>query len=224
MIGRAYIGLVVVGLGVVWLLDQLGAVDGGDTIGRWWPLALIGLGVVQIASDRSSLAGSVPVVAAGMLLLGVTTGATGDIPLGILGPVVLIGAGVWFLTGRPAFRRPDAGPRITKVTALRSGRVVSRSDAFEGGNVTVVLGGTTVDLEDATPLPHGAHLHATVVLGGLDVIVPPQWRVEVRGLPLMGFWDDTRRRTDEAAGSPFLVIHAVVVLGGVEVKQRSRWG
>jgi len=46
----------------------------------------------------------------------------------------------------------------------------------------------------------------------------------VRGLPLMGFWDDTRRRADEAPGSPFLVIDAVVVLGGVEVKQRSRWG
>ena len=56
--GRIYLGVVLGGLGAVWLLDVAGVLVGGDTIGRWWPLALVGLGGAQLMADRSSWAGS----------------------------------------------------------------------------------------------------------------------------------------------------------------------
>jgi hypothetical protein len=41
-------GLGLVGVGTVWLLDNLGRVDGLETLHRWWALLLIVWGALEL--------------------------------------------------------------------------------------------------------------------------------------------------------------------------------
>ena len=80
-----------------------------------------------------------------------------------------------------------------------------------------------VPTDEATPTPDGARISATAVMGGIDVVVPHGWRVDIRGLPLLGGWDDTTARDEVTAEAPRLEIHALLVMGGLEVKHPRRW-
>lgn len=46
--------------------------------------------------------------------------------------------------------------------------------------------------------------------------VPEHVRVEITGIPIFGGWEDKTRRKD--IDSPLLKINALVIFGGVEVK------
>jgi hypothetical protein len=81
----------------------------------------------------------------------------------------------------------------------------------------------TLDLSEATPATTGAVVDATAVLGSITVLVPRGWLVEVRGIPVLGGWDDTTDRSSIGSGAPRLEVRALVALGGLEVKHAGRW-
>jgi hypothetical protein len=54
---RLWIGLVLVALGVFGILDAAGALDSGETIDRWWPVAIIGLGLIGMFVERRIVSG-----------------------------------------------------------------------------------------------------------------------------------------------------------------------
>jgi hypothetical protein len=82
-----------------------------------------------------------------------------------------------------------------------------------------VFGGVTLDLRQARPAPAGASVTATAFFGGIDIIVPRGWRVTLRGTPILG---GVNNKTELAPappdGAPALLVDALAVLGGVEVK------
>jgi hypothetical protein len=139
-------------------------------------------------------------------------------------PIVLIlcGGGLLFGWGRRRMGTVDEA-EVTGLALLSSSRVATRSVSFRRAAVTAVLGGMTLDLTRATPVPEGAAVSATAVFGGVDVVVPPGWSVSIRGLPLFGGWDDTTARTADGPDVPRLEIQALVVFGGLEVKHPRRW-
>ena len=126
--------------------------------------------------------------------------------------------------GRSSHLRAPASEEISTLAILSATRTGSTSSRFRRGAATAVLGGVTVDLTEATPAADGARLAATAILGSVDILVPHGWAVTVRGLPLLGGWDDTTDRAAAGPGSPRLEVVALAVLGGIEVKHSSRWG
>ena len=222
--GRAVIGTVLVGLGSVLLLDAGGVLDAGATLGDWWPLGVVLLGAFQIASERGVGPVSGALLVGGLALLAATTGLFGTVDWSIVWPVVLIlaGAGLLFGWGRQRMGAVDEA-EVSGMAVLASTRVATRSAAFRRASVTTVLGGLTLDLSKATPVPEGARVSATVVYGGIDVIVPTGWSVTIKGFPLFGGWDDTTARTAADPEAPKLEIQALVVFGGLEVKHPRRW-
>jgi hypothetical protein len=44
------LGLLLVGLGVLWTLSNLGRIDLLSTLHTWWPLALVVWGLVELAA------------------------------------------------------------------------------------------------------------------------------------------------------------------------------
>lgn len=222
--GRAAVGTVLVGVGALFLLDAAEALDAGRVLGDWWPLAIVILGGFQIASERRVGAVSGVLVGAGAILLGATTGLFGSVEWGVIWPVALIavGAGLLLGWGRQRMGAVDQ-EEVSGIAVLAASRVATRSASFRRASVTAVLGAMTLDLTRATPVPEGARVSATAVLGGVDVIVPAGWAVTVRGLPLFGGWDDTTSRTEAGPDTPRLDVQALVVLGGLEVKHARRW-
>ena len=53
-------GLILIALGVLWTLANLGRLDMLETLRRWWPLSLVLWGVLELAAvaTRRTLGGS----------------------------------------------------------------------------------------------------------------------------------------------------------------------
>ncbi len=218
--GRILVGGLLVGVGTLALLSLAGA---GEVVLRGWPVLVVGLGALQLSSDRKATPAGVGIVLAGLALLGSTTGVLGGAG-DLVPPVVLVGGGLWVALGLRFRGEPIvAGARVGAMAAFGSRRVVSAAARFEGGWAAAFFGHLDLDLTAAVPVASGADLSVTVVLGGADVVVPDGWAVVIRGLPLFGGWDDTTRHVDAGTANLVLRVNALAVFGGVEVKHRDRW-
>ena len=117
-----------------------------------------------------------------------------------------------------------AQQRGGRMIAIFSG--VSRKGVWHPEPVTRVLavfGGAELDYRDAVLPGPEIVLDATAVLGGVEIIVPPEMRVVDNGTAILGGRDITGDAA-EAVGpdSPLLRIEGICVLGGIEVKRKAR--
>jgi hypothetical protein len=135
------------------------------------------------------------------------------------------------LPGQQAMVTPSAAP--ADVARPRHGRII----AILGGatrkgpwhpepviEVVTVLGGAEFDFRDAI-LPDGKEvvLKATSILGGVEVIVPPEMRVVDNGIAILGGREVTGNPGEASSpDAPVLRIEGACILGGVEVKRKSR--
>jgi hypothetical protein len=67
--GSLWVGLVLLAVGVCGVLDATGVVDSGQTIGQWWPLAIIGWPLVETLATRRVTLGGVVCASIGLALL-----------------------------------------------------------------------------------------------------------------------------------------------------------
>ncbi len=218
-------GAMLVTVGVLFMLDASEVLDAGPTIVSWWPSAVIGLGFFHSLDRRRITPGALVLIGAGAILLAITTEVFGSGTWDLVWPVALIVAGGWlaFGWGRRSVRGTPVLDAVDGMAVLSAVRVATRSKSFRHGSLTAVLGGVTLDLSEATPIATGAVVDATAVLGSITVLVPRGWLVDVRGIPILGGWDDTTDRSAIGSGAPRLEVRALVALGGIEVKHAGRW-
>lgn len=117
--------------------------------------------------------------------------------------------------------RPRRGDRII---AIFGG--ASRKGAWHAEPVITVLtifGGAELDFREAILPGKEIVLRATSVLGGVQVVVPPEMRVVDNGIAILG-GREIAGNAEEAASpdAPVLRIEGACVLGGIEVKRKSR--
>ena len=223
--GRSLVGGALVALGALYLLDVAGVIEAGGVVGKWWPALFIALGVVQAFMERRLSAVVVVLVLGGGLLLAVSTGLLGRTAWSVTWPILVVLAGAWLMSGWGRARRgPSRDPDFSRLSVFNSVRLTSRATALRRAGLTAVFGKLRLDLTGAQLDPAGARVSATSIFGHIDVIVPEGWAVEVRGLPIVGAWDDTVSRRGVGPHSPRLDVHVLVVIGGVEVKHKPRWG
>jgi hypothetical protein len=115
---------------------------------------------------------------------------------------------------------PEHGDEWTdhfQIVCLMQGRHW-RSEAphLQSGTIVTVAGGVEVDLRGATIAPEGAHLRLTTLMGGIDIRVPDDWHVRLKGRAFMGANDLVGLA--ESHGQPQLTFDCVTVMGGVEVR------
>ncbi len=85
--------------------------------------------------------------------------------------------------------------------------------------VVAVLGGVELDFREAVLAPGVTEVHATVFMGGVSIIVPPQLAVEMDGIAIMGGFAHTERAPAQAdPDRPVLRVTGVAVMGGVEIR------
>ena len=149
--------------------------------------------------------------------------------LGILGPLAVAGLLVPPLAALVAKARlqPRAGApfdetadEIDLVVIFDGVEASSRAASFRGGSVLTWYGGGNLDLREATLDPSGGRLRLRSIFGGMRVLVPPTWRVEVHSVGVFGgVGNDTDASTADPA-SPALVIDAIAAFGGAMVTSR----
>lgn len=117
--------------------------------------------------------------------------------------------------------RPGYGGRIA---AIFGG--ATRKGAWHAEpviNILTVFGGTELDFRDAILPGKEIILKAITVLGGVEIIVPPEMRVVDNGIAILGGREITGNPGEAASpDAPVLRVEGVCVLGGIEVKRKSR--
>jgi len=86
--------------------------------------------------------------------------------------------------------------------------------------VVAVMGGGILDLREAQFTAEVTEIRLRAIMGGIEVIVPPDLPVRVQGLGIMGGVAD--RTTPSEA--PRVIIRGFALMGGIEVKVRARKG
>ena len=76
--GSVWFGVVFVAVGVCGFLDAAGVVDSAQTIGQWWPLAIVGWPLVEMAAARRVTLGGAICAAVGVTLLADVQAWAGD--------------------------------------------------------------------------------------------------------------------------------------------------
>ncbi|MBA3558679.1 MAG: hypothetical protein H0W30_08780 [Gemmatimonadaceae bacterium] len=88
--------------------------------------------------------------------------------------------------------------------------------------IVAVMGGAELDMREARFSPGVTEIDVFVVMGGVEISVPPGVRVEIVGSAFMGGFDaDAGDASALDPSQPVLRISGVVVMGGVEAKVRK---
>lgn len=224
VISRLVFGLIVVGLGVIFLLDEMGVVD-ASTILRYWPALLLAYGIMRLTGlfCRQHLTSGAIFTLIGSWLLLRTLHV---LPYGLrdFWPVLIILIGVSLVMGGLGRVRgagsADAADAASTLHAFAFWSGIDRKVAttdFQGGDVTAVMGGHEIDLRPAKMTGESAVIDLFVLMGGVDMRVPEDWAVTCEAVPIMGGVEDrTRPPAGDVRGR--LILRGFIMMGGVEVK------
>jgi predicted membrane protein len=223
---QVILGILVIGLGVLFLVDNLGFWDFRHAL-QFWPMAFIAVGVLKLVDSRRAdgyFLGAVLVGVGVMMILN---------RLGIVyfswrmvWPVLLIALGAAVLyravTGR---RVPGMAMGMSTsddsfdVFAILGGferRITT--PAFCGGEATAIMGGCSLDMRNSAidPVSGEAVVNVFAVWGGVTLKVPPDWTVILQGTPIMGGFVEKTVQPPDA--SKRLIVRGYVIMGGLEVR------
>jgi hypothetical protein len=219
---RLIVGLGILALGLLWTLDNLDILE-SEAITRWWPVLLIVIGLVQLLDRRASRGGPIVLILVGSVLT-LRRLRLVDLDLGDLIPIGIAAFGaklIWDALARRKGAPMDAGDPDASFNAFAMMAGVKRQSTateFRGGEANAIMGGVELDLRNAR-MNDGAEATIDVfaLWGGIEIFVPPHWRVVENVLPLMASFQD--KTTPPPAGSgPVLYVRGNVVMGGIEVK------
>lgn len=231
--------IVLIGLGVLFFLNNLHIVPVRDVI-RYWPAIFIAVGIVQLVDSAFPAGRTVGgiLAACGAVMLARNLGYL-DVALRDLWPLILIAIGVLMLLNRTIFwreglqvgisrsqrwrrwREQEYRPGMLDEFAVFGGgkRKVNTFD-FKGGRVEAIFGGFEIDLRDAIMEGDSAVLEASAVFGGIEIRIPAHWSAVVQGVGIFGgYSDETTQPNPTIVPNPKrLICKGAGVFGGVEVK------
>jgi len=227
--GRLIFGAVLLTVGVLWTLDNLGLVDSSSIL-QWWPAAIVLFGLSKltgVGSPRSLMTGAFFTLI-GLVVLGAELDYY-DINIWKLWwPALLM-----FIGGSILMRGiRGTGPSIGDAKSTSSDAYVRTfaimggtkqriaSSAFLGGEPSAIMAGIDFDMRGATPAGDTVVIDAFAMWGGIELVVPPDWRVLCEVTPIMGGVEDNSVPPTGTARTT-MIVRGTVVMGGIEIKTRA---
>jgi hypothetical protein len=119
-------------------------------------------------------------------------------------------------------RRAAAGSRRHFLVTQGGLEIEAEGEEVQDAVVSVMMGGAVLDLREAVPPVPPVRLDVMVIMGGVQLIVPEEWKVQVDVKPMMGGVQDGRHGTRDRDRPVDLVLTGRVALGGLELVSRGR--
>ena len=223
--------VILITVGVLLFLDNIGVLHFHD-IWRFWPVALIAVGVAKLFDCRGvggRIWAAMWIFAGAAFLLDHLE--VWHVSWNILWPLALIGFGVLMLVNAIERHRVPEGliavssEGTSAENTLREWATFSgikrrlETPNFQGGEMVAVFGGIDIDLRRAGIAPgiKEVVIDANATFGGIELRVPETWLVVTRGVGIFGGYED---KTDPPASpdAPRVVIKGFAVFGGISVK------
>lgn len=213
---QVVLGIVIVVIGIAALLGALGVVDVslGQILGTWWPMVIVAIGFAALLGAPRAWLGPVVVIAIGVFFQLSNLDLIEVDLFELVLPVVIILVGLSLIT-RIGSHSTDERTINSAVMWWGSERKTTSQD-FRGGSLSAIMGGIDVDLRQAGVVDR-AEISVFVLWAGVEIKVPPTWRVQVGGLPVLGGWDD-KTVVPADPHAPVLVVNVTAIMGGVEIK------
>lgn len=103
-----------------------------------------------------------------------------------------------------------------QATTVLSSKVIDfTNQLFNGITLNSVLGSITLDLRNAE-IKEGALIDIAAVLGGVDIVVPPDVEVRIQQVPILG--GVTNKPAHSSIITATIYVKATCILGGVTIK------
>jgi predicted membrane protein len=233
--GHLVMGLLIVALGVMFTLDNLGLLDARQIL-QYWPVILIMIGVGKVSQAEASggrFGGGILILIGSLFLIQ----KLGFLHVNIwsLWPLLLVIIGIRMIVERGSVRviadtspgaatSPASSPALDTSSTTSAIAILSQVDrkitsqAFQHAEITAFMGGGKLDLRDANLAGGQAVIHVMVMMGGFELLVPASWNVIIELTPIMAGVDDRRRASAPSVDAPRLFLRGIAVMGGIEVK------
>jgi hypothetical protein len=214
------IGFALAVVGVLFTLDNLSILE-SEPILRWWPALLVVVGLSKLlgfGTRPQMVAGGLFTGAGALLLL-----ANLDMlrfSIWELWPLQLVFFGAWLVL-RGVHRTRGGGTPVDPddyANAFVAVGGVTRkmnSSQFRGGEATAFMGGVELDLRNAHAASDTIVIDVLAWWGGIELWVPPGWKVTSEVLPIMAGYEDKTKVQPDA--KTHLIVRGFVVMGGIEV-------
>lgn len=225
-------GLIFVVLGIIFGGNALNIWDIDIFFPGWWTLFLIIPGLVSMVRYGFNWGSGVLVILGLILLFDALDIISSDIMWKLVFPLILVIIGISILTSffRSGTKKNIEDEEYTKSKAykydstqyprytaiLGGGDYKNNTEDLKGVVAEAILGGLEIDLRDAK-ITEDIVLELTAVLGGIDIYIPDDVRVEIiSGVPVLGGFEHKINRN--ALSGPKVRIKYTAVLGGIEIK------
>jgi predicted membrane protein len=221
------IGLFVIGIGMLFLLDNLGWLELDFRI-HVFPTILVVAGILKIVQTRTQsgiVVGAMLILVGGLFMLKEMGWL--DIDWRTLWPVFMIAAGVAVVfksnrrgdlssTAVLSENHKDSGDSVINATAIMGSfkRRITTPE-FRGGEINAIMGGCDLDLRQSS-INGDAVLNVYALFGGITIKVPIDWTVVLEGTPLMGGFEE--KTVPPTSTGKRLIVRGYVIMGGLEVR------
>ncbi len=217
---KRWIGLILIGIGILVILGNLGVLENfWGLFGTYWPVLLIIAGLFNVVNNPAGKIGGFIVFIGGVLLLLNNLDQVQIFTHITFWPIVLILVGIWFVFKGGQKVNVINKDSINSIAFFsgNSSKIVSQD--FKGGSTVSIFGGSNIDLREAKISGVEAKFDIFAMFGGAEIHVPEDWQLMVKGLPLFGGLDDKTNPSPSEGDyeRPTLVVHYLVLFGGVEL-------
>ena len=211
-------GALIALLGIVLLVNTTGLYDTSVLLDFVPSLfVLVGLYALVVSRFRN-VTGPLVVVAGALAWQLVAIDVVAPEEVGQFWPVLVIVFGLSVVLGRLRGQSVAVGSEHVSTMAIFGGRDQrATSRTFAGGDLTALFGGVELDLRETEVTDRPARVNAVALFGGVEVVVPRDWNVQMDVLPVFGGAEDERPHRAEEHEEVDLVVTGFAAFGGVSV-------
>jgi predicted membrane protein len=223
-------GIIIILIGLILLGSNWGFITPGwRHIFFSWQMLLIAIGVISLSSRESWVPGVILVTIGGFFLLPRLFFLPEHFSH-LFWPVILIAFGLLIIFRKIPQMQHWRKQRKDPERVSREGYIYEEvvfgdskqrvtSQEFHGGRVSCVFGNAEINLMQAKLAEGTQVLDLNVVFGGITVIVPSDWKLEMKMSSVLGGFADKRTMIKEHPDpTRTLIVKGGAVFGGGEIK------
>ena len=222
-LSRVLWGIVLIFIGVIWGLNRTGVAEINIFFDGWWTLFIIVPSAISFFEKGNNKVSSLIFLIIGVLLLLAAQGLFEfEILWEILLPAIVVLIGLSLIFGnkvdfnvKEKTKCLDSKDTENIFAAFGEQNVNKAGENFEKANLNAIFGAVKLDLREAK-LEKETVIGAWAIFGGIEILVPKDCIVKVKGTPIFGGISNERKNKEDATKT--IYIKGYAVFGGIEIK------
>lgn len=215
---QVVLGVLVVLVGVALLAETTGYAN-VDVFWTYVPSLFIVLGLFAFVTSgfRNVVGPAIVVAVAGAWQLVTLEYLTADEVVQFW-PLLLVVFGLSIILGQYRSRAKSVEGSYVHALGIFGGSEKRATGLFTGADLTAIFGGASLDLRDVTLEDRPVHVSTTALFGGVEIVAPREWNVQLDVLPIFGGASDDRLREERDHEDVDLVVTGFAAFGGVAIE------